>query len=54
MIKEEDGSVTAHTWSSAAQQWINVNTSKETSSSNILTDKRLVLWSTQLRVAVAR
>jgi len=24
MIREEDGSVTAHTWSSAAQQWINV------------------------------
>ncbi|CAD0091551.1 unnamed protein product [Aureobasidium mustum] len=23
MIREEDGSVTAHTWSSAAQQWIN-------------------------------
>ncbi|KAG9716638.1 PFU-domain-containing protein, partial [Aureobasidium melanogenum] len=26
MIREEDGSVTAHTWSSAAQQWINVGT----------------------------
>lgn len=24
MIKEENGNVTAHTWSSAAQQWINV------------------------------
>jgi phospholipase A-2-activating protein len=28
MIKEQDGSVTAHTWSSAAQQWINVTISK--------------------------
>ncbi|KAI5258795.1 PFU-domain-containing protein [Aureobasidium subglaciale] len=26
MIREDDGSVTAHTWSSAAQQWINVGT----------------------------
>lgn len=25
MIKEDDGSVTAYTWSSAAQQWINVS-----------------------------
>lgn len=26
MIRENDGSVTAHTWSGAAQQWINVGT----------------------------
>lgn len=26
MIREEDGSVTAHTWSAAASQWVNVGT----------------------------
>jgi hypothetical protein len=40
MIKEEDGSVTAHTWSSAAQQWINVSISERTRIYSILTDQK--------------
>ena len=34
MIREDDGSVTAHTWSSAAQQWINVGTVVESTASS--------------------
>ncbi|GAB7356700.1 hypothetical protein MBLNU459_g7408t1 [Dothideomycetes sp. NU459] len=34
MIREDDGSVTAHTWSSAAQQWINVGTVVDSTASS--------------------
>jgi len=40
MIREGDGSVTAHTWSSAAQEWINVIISRRTSDCKILTDAK--------------
>lgn len=34
MIREDDGSVTAHTWSSAASQWINVGTVVDSTASS--------------------
>lgn len=34
MIREENGSITAHTWSSAAQQWINVGTVVDSAASS--------------------
>ncbi|PNS20323.1 Ubiquitin homeostasis protein lub1 [Sphaceloma murrayae] len=34
MVRQDDGSVTAHTWSSAAQQWINVGTVVDSSASS--------------------
>ncbi|KAG8623992.1 hypothetical protein KVT40_008968 [Elsinoe batatas] len=34
MIRQDDGSVTAHTWSSAAQQWINVGTVVDSTASS--------------------
>ncbi|TKX24956.1 ubiquitin homeostasis protein lub1 [Elsinoe australis] len=34
MIRQNDGSVTAHTWSSAAQQWINVGTVVDSAASS--------------------
>lgn len=40
MIREDDGSVTAHTWSSAAQQWINVIIPERFFESMILIDAK--------------
>lgn len=34
MIREENGNITAHTWSTAAQQWINVGTVVDASASS--------------------